>query len=189
MSTDPQYWNRWIRRKLGIGTVILLFIAGAAGLWIGYERWFHGSGSIDWESVEGEIVSSEVHQYTSYRARGSIRETSYEPRISYQFKVNGESFTGDRIWFDDVPGGTEEAGRDKSEEYVERFPAGSSTTIYYDPARPERSTLIQGISAKGIWLPGGFGILGWLFALFMLWLLKKQRWKQEREAEELQSAS
>ena len=184
MSTTPQQVNPATQKKVMIGLLIVVFLMGTAGLWAGYSRWSLGSASMSWESVEGKVTSSTVNRSGRARTNSSSGGTDYYAKISYQFMVDGKSFTGDQVRFDDPPGGSGEGGRREAEEFVERFSAGSSTTIYYDPDNPESSVLIQGTTGTGVWIPGGLGILAWAFGLWLLSAMRKQKRKEERATEE-----
>ena len=179
MSTTPQQVSPATQRKVLIGLLIVVFLMGGAGLWAGYSRWSLGSASMSWASIDGTVTSSLVNRSRAIRRNSSSRETDYYARVSYRFVVEGKSYTGDQVRFDDPPGGTGEGGKQEAEEFVERFSTGSKVSVYYDPEDPESSVLIQGTTGTGVWIPGGLGILAWLFGFWLLSAMRKQKQKDE----------
>ena len=75
----------------------------------------------------------------------------------YSYQVNGIAYPGNTVQF----GGTDVGTRVEAEGLAARFPVGS-TTVFFNPKRPQQSALLP--SATG---PGRY----WLFwgALFVIW--------------------
>jgi len=119
-----------------IPELIFLVICAAAivyatrAIYLGYK-----SGS--WPSVQGEILSSELH--TSWSRLGP----RYEPQVFYRYTVDRQTFNGYRLAFGihdySIFGEAIAAG------IVRDHPTGSLTLIHYDPAQPRRSILLPGI--------------------------------------------
>lgn len=138
-----------------------LFFAGAAVLSV-----FRSILSRNWYPVPGTIVASEVS--VNVGSSSSPTGASYDPRITYEYEVNGRLFTGNNLNFSrfrtNTPGQASNA--------VRHYPAGKTVTVYHDPIRPERSVLEPGkigvhisgfIVGAAVTLFGTFFVLGGWF--------------------------
>ena len=112
----------------------------------------------DWTAVEGEILASSVETWRY----NEFSQLSYKPAIRYRYQTGGEEYTSERIRR--VP--IRSAAPDKAEKWTERFPAGISATVYFDPADPSASVLKRDSKAAlySIWFPllfvvGGAGMV------------------------------
>lgn len=93
------------------------------------------NASLNWSGTQGTVTESYVHKKESYDSdQGST--TSYIPRVKYSYTVNQQSFEGDRIHF-----GVGKSSRKAAEEVVNRYPAGSTLMVYYDPQKPQQAVL------------------------------------------------
>jgi hypothetical protein len=126
----------------------------------GYGGWLFVNGirSRSWPSVPGRITTSRLKTLSS---SGSGRSTFSKVLVlEYSYDVNGQPYTGSRIAM--LPKGWFAAGRPA--ELHARYPAGTEHPVYYDPAKPARCTLTQGIAA-GSW--SFYAIVG-MFAFFLV---------------------
>lgn len=88
--------------------------------------------SRNFPSVTGTITHSEVQKFTS--RKGTV---SYTPVVNYEYKVDGKSFSGDRLIF----------GEDQPESataIVNSHPVGSAAKVYYNLRNPNESLLYPG---------------------------------------------
>jgi Protein of unknown function (DUF3592) len=95
-------------------------------------------------SVTGTITHSELQTHTA--RSGNIY---YDVIINYVYKVDGKTFTGDRLTFSEngppVPQPT----------IVSSHPVGSSVQVYYNPNNPDESLLYPGaVTDDWAWVPG-----------------------------------
>ena len=90
--------------------------------------------SVEWPSVEGKVIKSELSPSTFARRRGGV---NYSPNIRYSYTVNGRKLTSNRIMF----GGVMAGRASKMQKYIERYPEDSIVKIYYDPTNPESAVL------------------------------------------------
>jgi hypothetical protein len=107
-----------------------------------------------WAQTTGRIVSSETEEF---RARSDINSpgkaavgpyrSQYRQRINYSYQVGGLDFASDRVAFGGRTRGTVASIETGS---VTRYPAGSSVTVFYDPANPSQAVLER--DAKYMWL-------------------------------------
>ncbi len=107
--------------------------------------------SLQWPSSRGRVISSDLN-----RRQDSDGNQTEEAHIVYEYLVGGATFQGKRIAF----GGSGAGGARKS---VERYPAGATVDVYYDPAKPSSAVLERsaGGSTFVLLLVGGvFAIVG-----------------------------
>ena len=151
-----------IQKKPLIG---ILLIAGVF-LYLGFElvrgeigSLRGGSASQSWPTVDGQIISSSVE--SSYSS-GSSSARHY-PIVEYEYSVEGESFTGDRISF------AQQSYSDyKSADVVtKRYSVGRTVPVFYDPEDASNSVLEPGKSGSR-WYLIGIGIVIAAFAGKML---------------------
>ncbi|MEA3012705.1 MAG: hypothetical protein QOD42_1250 [Sphingomonadales bacterium] len=129
-------WRRIVLTVLGV------VLAGAAAiLFVGDRQ--RSAAAAQWPSVEGRITASaiDVQQRSGRRSRDR-----YVPRLRYDYRVAGRSFSNDRIWLSETRNWKTRAG---AEEAIAAFPAGAAVPVFYDPANPADSALI----VKGVVWP------------------------------------
>jgi hypothetical protein len=124
-----------------IGTGLLL----VGLLWAGGFALIHFKGvsrakaASKWPSAAATVLSSEVVVEES----GDTMEagtTWYNPVVNYSYVVEGRELRGSRLRF----GNPRSARRSKSEAAISKYVPGSSTTIRYNPEKPEDSVLETG---------------------------------------------
>ncbi len=93
-----------------------------------------------------------------------IGEPGVRPVIAYEYSVGGMHFIGSQIAF-----GLQDnffSGGSFARKYIDRYPAGRSVRVYYDPLSPSSSVLEPGFSlwtfAPTLW---GIGMLALIYAL------------------------
>lgn len=131
------------------------------GVGIGLSYWGYGmlqeaKASSDWPSVTGTIVSSDVSSHRSTSGSGSKKKTStvYEPVITYTYKVDGKSYTSDRI----TTGDYSSSSSKRAYRIANKYQEGSDTKVYYNPDEPYLSVLEPGTTFMS-YLPFGMGLL------------------------------
>lgn len=132
-------------KTLGILACIILLFAGsglsAYGTMIAYKAYVTGT----WSSVEGTITSSKTTVRTSsHTSPGAPGETNatYFAEIQYSFEINGLSQVSDKVSFSRSSYGTESEAR----AVVDKYPAGSSVKVYYNPSNPTETILEAGLT-------------------------------------------
>jgi hypothetical protein len=124
---------------LMIAAVGLLITAGG-----GYFAYF-SSQARSWPIVEGKITDSEVEREN---AIGDIdEEVQFKAVVKYSFIVDGRSYTGERVAFGL---GTSNRPAD-ARKIVDRYPAGRTVEIHYNPNDPSDAVLETDV--------GGFAII------------------------------
>lgn len=96
-----------------------------------------------WPHAEGVVVKN-----------GGIKSARRGPpglRIRYAYTVEGERFTGRRLWVHGSTGASREL-----RELRHRLGVGTEVRVYFDPQRPERSVLFPGVPGRRpLWDPAG----------------------------------
>lgn len=143
------------------GIIVAAF--GANKVWLGYQ-------SSHWPQVQGIVRTSTVEESfkTEKSGNGSKRYRVYEATLTYDYRVDGRDFTGDRISFGHGP----TRNKHPMQSYVDRLPVGSEVIVFYQPENPDRSVLIPG---KFELRPWGFIVVGLVFFFGGFWVARKYR--------------
>lgn len=138
----------------------LMLAAMGLGLlgFMAISTWF-SYASIGWPVAEGLVLSSKLVTHTG----GSTRNSSYVPRIHYEYTVEGRRYTGDRLAF-----GFGNRSPQAAQALVRRFRPDRRVPVFYDADKPDRSVLMP-----GFW--GNLG-LGWLAGFLFLAAAFFARW-------------
>ena len=96
-----------------------------------------------WPTVAGTILESRVQSRTSSSDSG----TEFDPVIRYQYRVQGQQYVNN-TWQKIGNSPT----RREAQEIVQRYPQGTRTTVYYDPADPQNSVLVPGNTSETNWV-------------------------------------
>lgn len=145
-------------------TIFGIFFSGV-GLWffvIALKNLFLGFISKKWHPTVGTIVSSNVKVDSGRddaKSGDIVGGGSYHYGVDvvYEYTAGNVQRSGSKVLFVEINAKDLRA----IQAIVHRHPANSMTTVYYDPARPDRAVLEPGIK------PGNLPtmILGGLFAL------------------------
>lgn len=125
------------RGKLGIA---LVFVGFWSLLTLAFDG-FIGAGivrqllTLSYTPTPGRITASEL------KSESDSDGTTYRAKISFTYTVAGREYQGDRWRFGEWSSGSCSA----AQAMVNRFPAGSAATVYYDPANPARAILVAGL--------------------------------------------
>jgi hypothetical protein len=129
--------KRVIRGSLGFGVVAL--IVGAIQFFIWGQELADALASRDWLSTEGTISSSQVVAHESGGNRGMSRREEYEVHASYSFRVQGATYSGNRISFGASP---KSRLRRNAENLRKRYyGAGQAVKVYFHASDPSRCSL------------------------------------------------
>jgi hypothetical protein len=89
-------------------------------------------------------VVVESHVDTQRRRSNNRTTTSYFPRVSYQYRVNLQEYTGNQIGF-----GSQSVSSGKAERIRAQYAQGAPVTVLYDPDDPAKAVLEA--KAKNFW--------------------------------------
>ncbi|MCA9121208.1 MAG: DUF3592 domain-containing protein [Planctomycetaceae bacterium] len=163
-----------------------LFIAvGSVPLVMGIRGVLQSRATLAWPQATGRIVSSGVRseQRTSRDDDGRQRTTTYYyADVTYEYVVDGKSFTGTRITLTDGQSGSQadaSATRD-------RYPRDAGVSVAYDPASPDQSVLEPGRWGNSGWLLLFGGVFCGVPALLLRAMLRGEP-KTDRDAEQIQA--
>jgi hypothetical protein len=138
---------------LATGLVLL-----GVGAWLVWQWRALGVASTTWPTARGTIKSSRL---VPHDADGIDMFTA---RVTYEYKVGVNTYSGDRLRFGGYAGTREEAQRD-----VDKYPVGTPIDVRYAPRQPQTSTLeagAGGVSAAGLALAsGGSGLIALAVAI------------------------
>ena len=90
-----------------------------------------------WPHMGGTVTKTEIVQRTEQNTSNNMSTTTYEPRVEYEFQVDGRTFTGSRIGFASVSYGSPK----RAQRVLDRFPTGGMVEVMYDPAEPANAVL------------------------------------------------
>lgn len=122
----------------------------------------YSNDATSWPSVEGRIVQTTVRTWTPRRPGGAgtdserQRRRRFYPEVTYQWAVDGQTFTGSRYSLGESQDDHEE--RADAVEAARRFPAGGPIEVFYDPADPS-SAVLDRSRQGGAFVPLPLGLL------------------------------
>ena len=149
--------------------VAVPLVAGAVGLglgWYAWRQWSAARASRAWPTAAGTVIETELTSRTeTYRQQDRIEtHTVYAPRVRYAYEVEGRRYEGERIRF-----GTYRESETAARAILDRYPAGASVEVHYDPANPAAATLETKTANIGMLLFAVIALLGLaVFIAFML---------------------
>jgi hypothetical protein len=139
-------------------TTILLLLIALPLLGFGGRNLWKALASFRWPVTEGKIRTSEVREFVSGAASDRNRTRNYAPSIVYDYRVNGQSYSGEIIYRGQAAGS---ADASEAEVLHLRYPNGMVVKVHYNPANPADALLEPGIDSDVFWFPG----LGMMFLL------------------------
>jgi len=143
------------RNTKGKGLVIamiLWFIICFAFIGFSAFNIIKGFETESWSQTSATILSSEIGYSTSHSRHGGS-STTYGAKITYQYSVNGVSYTSNTISY----GYAYSSDHDAASQLVDNYPVGKIVTIYYNPDNPSEAVLISGIDSS-TWIFFSFGL-------------------------------
>jgi hypothetical protein len=135
----------------------IFFVVGVGVLWWGIQDSRSAFKSVRWPSVNGTVISSYVSESSDDDG------TTYGADVQYDYVVNDQAHTGDRVSHGDVSTGDPSY----AQKIVARYSEGQSVNVYYDPTDPAKSVLETGFT-PGLLLPLGLGTVFTLVGGLML---------------------
>ena len=120
-------------------------MAGAAVLVAVGSLYIVALGSAKWAQTEGRVVYAgwinHAQSTQNFKAFGPAYYVRHD--VKYEYTVGGQTLSGSRPWFGHSMWGWRWAPR--PEQRPRLYTVGQTTTVYYDPAHPERCTLSRNI--------------------------------------------
>ena len=154
--------------SIGLAAVAIL---GGLGLVCG-GAWFAAAalGSTAWPQTEGEVIATRVVERARVSPEVDI-SNEFEPVISYSYRVDGESYTGDRI---DLSLSLSFSTPGEAQAVLDRYPIGSRVQVYYEPGNPDNAALETGM-ALSTFIPFCSGIFIFLGGAYLAFTMLRQK--------------
>lgn len=117
--------------------LIVALVQAVVGLIVsayGVRSFRRARASVTWPGAEGKITASEVI---------TDGEAARLPKIRYEYLVNGQPFTGDRL---KVGHKNFAMTGNLAQTAVERYPAGARVRVFFNPDKPTQSALEPGVN-------------------------------------------
>ena len=171
-APDRSYLRTWVRSRLlvlwvGLSGVCVGFaVWSAAGypyplaFWwlgaallvlLGLRQFLLGLRTRRWPTTGGEILATEV------RSSSSDGNTSYSPRVRYEYAVDGTTYVSSAIRVGG--GGPSFDSRSAAQSWLDDIEAKEPIAVRYDPKRPDRTVLEPSGLSSGFVLTA-LGLLG-----------------------------
>jgi len=117
--------------------IYILFIGGGLFLIVSAILQYSKAkkAATEWQTVQGVVQDSQLSIRHSRSSRGTST-TQYQPKVTYQYQVNGQSISNDSIAF-----GAGNMPRKKAEEKLAEYPKGAMVMVHYDPEDAAKSVL------------------------------------------------
>ena len=93
----------------------------------------------NWPSVDGVVIKSEVVELHS------DDNTTYKPKLTYQYQVGNKTYTNDRLEIVNIG----YSFKSDAETLIKAHPVDSKVTVYYDPEEPGESLLDKSYNNTG----------------------------------------
>ncbi len=131
------------------------FLIGLALVFVGYQTYRKSDESMSWPTTMGTVKTSEVR-----RTIGANNE--FHSYIEYEYSVLGSDYVSHTVTFSELMG-MQDTRKSVARNAVNKFPAGSSVTVYYDPQNAQKSVLQRGGDSTLIIVGGSFMVFSILF--------------------------
>jgi hypothetical protein len=144
----------------GFGIPLFLFgLLGTIAFSVNRQR---GLTAGSWPQAEARVTDSGMDVQTRHRNGQEVMQ--FKPRVSYEYEVGGQQFTGNRIQY-----GVASATMNKHEadRVLARYPKDAAVKVHYVANRPEVSVLEPGLQEESklivyLWVTGALTLLGFL---------------------------
>ena len=140
--------------------ILISIVFGASFVWSGFRIIKKNKTAASWPTVAGTIISAELESYIDYDDDGDAT-TMYRPLIIYQYEVEGERYTNNRV---KVQKFAATSMQRVSRKKLEKYPVGGAVDVHYNPDNPQDALLE--ISKSKVNLPLIIGIIFFVVALY-----------------------
>lgn len=135
---------------------LIAIIAGPIMIWNGVGNLYTAISSKSWPTVEGEIFDAQIRMSSGRRSK------SFQPFITYGYKVNGQEYTSNQL----THGNPESFGDEfKARAEAQKYVPGTPVQVHYYPTDPKRAVLQTGSTGSN-WLLLVLGIAVTAFGIF-----------------------
>lgn len=116
---------------LVLGLVAMFVLLGGGLLFVGIRSMRAASASRAWSSAQGTITSSQL------MTGGQRNSRWYKPQITYTYTANGQTYTGEKVFFGDA----RSSSMAKEQKMVDRYKQGAQVEVFYNPQQPQEAVL------------------------------------------------
>lgn len=105
--------------------------------WGFYQQFSTAQNSKNWPFVTGEVLEFDV--------RNRPADKSVYASIRYSYKVDGNTYTGNRFTLENGEPAVRQVAR-----RLDAYPEGHTVTVYYNPDNPSQAVLEPGVSTNAV---------------------------------------
>jgi hypothetical protein len=135
-------------------------VIGAGLFALGWFQYRKVRASRGWPCTGGRIVSGRVETGVESGGDDGADTTSYYPALQYEYQVDGRTYRGNDIAFNQRTYSSQK----QAEAALRVYPEGVGVQVYYDPRQPGRAVLERKASAGTALMVIGGLILGLMAA-------------------------
>jgi len=147
----------------------IFLIFGGIALILGAQNVINGFASANWTTAKAKIVDSRIVQSSKGNSKHSGKK--FKPHIEYSYTVENVEYFSERVLFGSTSGlSLFTSSKSDAEQWVQKYPNGSTLNIYYNSNKKSESTIIKGVQVNSFFLP----LLGLFFISVCGIILKKQ---------------
>jgi len=120
---------------------LLLGGLGAVLLWQGVKTYRASERRHSYEPINAEVLEAtlDVQADVGAGADDPGSGTTYVPKITYEYTVDGETYTNDHLHPGTLRSGSD--SKDEQQAKLNEYPEGETVEAYYDPSDPADSFL------------------------------------------------
>jgi hypothetical protein len=111
--------------------------------------------SENWPAITGTIT------HTGIVESSSSDSTEYHVHVSYEYLVNGRTYTGKRIEFNRRG----YARKKNAQAQLDRYPVNSTVVVYVNPDKPEDAVLVRAAPYNTLYFVMGLLMVGLALAI------------------------
>ena len=175
LAAKAQKVNKFARGCF-IGFITLFIIAWIGGISYFVKEANDAKDAENWPTTQGEVLETRITSHTSTdsssRSGSGGSNTTYKPRVLYRYSVEGETLENHIVQMM-----TSYDSRAEAQEVLDRYPIGSTVSVYYKEEEPSKSLLEPGLSAESQLVITIFTYVpfGLLFIVALFWGIKKMK--------------
>jgi len=136
-------------------------LVGLLTLYFGVKGIYQARESTTWPVTDGTVQNSTMEFHSSSKGGGT-----YHAEVLYQFTVDGQTHSGNRVAFGDFGS----SSPSHAQNIVNRYSKGKSVRVHYRMGDPDTCILEPGLHWQALFLPG-FGLIffvaGALMAIYL----------------------
>jgi Protein of unknown function (DUF3592) len=146
---------------------VLILVTGMTFLcYLGAQAIYDGYvGSARWQSVSADVIASGAKRGCGKGGRG------YFVNMQYRYVIDGVGYLNRQIQFGPEPCGQEA----EIVAIAARWPAGSSPTVFVDPAHPAQSVLLREVAPFTWWLTLILFVMVSAMACLLVFVVRRYR--------------